>query len=81
MAGTGNLAARPGRSNHQHGQAFDLNTGGFDGNRIYDWMKKNGPRFGFIRTVNREHWHWEYRPEEAAELAARGEFKLASVRV
>lgn len=79
--GHGALAARPGFSNHQHGQAFDLNTGGFDGNPIYDWLKKNGPKFGFIRTVNREHWHWEYRPGDAAELAARGEFKTSSVKV
>lgn len=77
--GTGNLAARPGRSNHQHGQAFDLNTRGFDGDPLYDWLKKNGPRLGFIRTVNKEHWHWEYRPAQAAELAAAGKFKLASV--
>lgn len=78
--GIGNLAAKPGFSNHQHGQAFDLNTKGFDGNPIYDWLKKNGPRFGFIRTVNHEHWHWEYRPDEAAKLAAQGKFALPSVQ-
>ncbi|MDH3293764.1 MAG: peptidoglycan-binding protein [Acidimicrobiia bacterium] len=80
LQGTGNLAARPGHSNHQHGQAVDLNTGGFDGNLVYDWLKKNGPRLGFIRTVNREHWHWEHRPQDAARLAAEGKFKLSSVR-
>ncbi|MBI1762177.1 MAG: D-alanyl-D-alanine carboxypeptidase family protein [Acidobacteria bacterium] len=78
-AGQGNKAAEPGRSNHQHGQAFDLNTRGFDGSPVYDWLKKNGPRLSFIRTVNKEHWHWEYRPEEAAALAAKGKFALASV--
>ena len=76
----GNLAAQPGKSNHQHGQAFDLNTGGFDGSPIYDWLKKNGPRLGFIRTVNKEHWHWEFRPEDAKRLAAQGKFKLDSVK-
>jgi len=75
LKGKGNLAARPGRSNHQHGQAFDLNTGGFDGNPIYDWLKKNGPKFGFLRTVNGEHWHWEYLPNEAPKVAAKGGFK------
>jgi hypothetical protein len=79
--GQGNLAARPGRSNHQHGQAIDLNTGGFDGDPVYDWLKKNGPKNGFIRTVNREHWHWEYRPEDAARLDAVGKFALSNVRV
>ena len=80
-AGKGNLAAQPGKSNHQHGQAFDLNTHGFDGDPIYDWLKKNAPKFGFIRTVNKEHWHWEYRPSDAAELNAKGEFKLPSLKV
>ncbi len=79
VAGTGNLAARPGTSNHQHGQAFDLNTTGFDGTRIYDWLKKRGPRLGFVRTVSGEHWHWEYRPDDARRLAAVGEFKLEGV--
>lgn len=80
LRGAGNLAAKPGNSNHQHGQAFDLNTHGFDGDPIYDWLKKNGPKFGFIRTVNKEHWHWEYRPAEAAALAAQGGFKLSNVK-
>lgn len=57
-------AAPPGGSNHQHGQAFDLNTMGFEGTRNYDWLKRNGPAHGFIRTVSGEHWHWEYRPDD-----------------
>ncbi len=81
LHGRGNLAAKPGNSNHQHGQAFDLNTHGFDGDPIYDWLKKNGPKYGFIRTVNKEHWHWEYRPTEASSLAAQGGFKLSNVKV
>ncbi|MBV9956972.1 MAG: M15 family metallopeptidase [Acidobacteria bacterium] len=60
-----NTAAAPGTSNHQHGQAFDLNSGGFSGDPIYDWLKENAPALGFIRTVSKEHWHWEFRPNEA----------------
>ena len=78
--GHGNLAAKPGNSNHQHGQAFDLNTHGFEGDPLYDWLKQNGPKFGFVRAVNNEHWHWEYRPTEAAALTAIGEFKLPNVK-
>ena len=73
--GKGNLAARAGKSNHQHGQAFDLNTLGFDGTPMYDWLKKNAPKFGFLRTVKGEHWHWEYLPDEAKTHAAKGTFK------
>jgi hypothetical protein len=76
-----NRAAKPGSSNHQNGIAFDLNTGGYDGAPVYDWMKANATTHGFIRTVNREHWHWEYQPEKAAELKAAGTFKLSRVRV
>ena len=75
------LAAEPGRSNHQNGTALDIDVGGFDGNPTYDWLKTNGPDFGFIRTVNREPWHWEFRPDDAADLAALGRFKLPTVTV
>ena len=74
-----NRAAEPGMSNHQHGQALDLNTRGFDGNPIYDWMKKHGPQLGFVRTVSREHWHWEYRPDDAHQLAKTNKYKLPNV--
>jgi hypothetical protein len=80
QAGQGNLAAAPGTSNHQHGQAFDLNTGDFD-SPLYVWLTEHAPRFGFIRTVNKEHWHWEYRADEAVVLAAQGRFRLDSVTV
>ena len=74
----GNNAAPPGASNHQHGQAFDLNTGDnalSGGDPIYEWLKRNAPKHGFIRTVTKEPWHWEYRPVEAAQMAP-GQFKL-----
>lgn len=59
----GNKAARPtsagGRgSNHGKGIALDLNLK----NGAYDWMRNNASRYGFIRTVSSETWHWEYRP-------------------
>ena len=81
--GKGNKAAKPGRSDHQHGQAFDLNTSkdalkGTD--KVYEWLKRNAPQHGFIRTVSGEPWHWEYLPDEAASLAAQGEFKRAGVK-
>lgn len=74
----GNNAAPPGGSDHQHGQAFDLNTGHnvLDGSdTVYEWLKRNGPKHGFIRTVNKESWHWEYRPVDAARMGP-GQFKL-----
>ena len=81
-SGQGNLAAKPGHSNHQHGQAFDLNTrhNVFDGSdKIYEWLKHNAPKHGFVRTVSNESWHWEFRPTDAALLAAAGKFKLDGV--
>lgn len=70
-----NLAAEPGFSNHQDGFAYDFAIGGYDGNPRYDWLKKKGPQFGFVRTVNGEPWHWEYRPE----VAKLGKFKMDKV--
>jgi D-alanyl-D-alanine dipeptidase len=48
----GNLAARPGYSNHQSGTALDLTTS--------SWLSANAGRFGFRRTVAGEPWHYEY---------------------
>lgn len=81
-SGQGNKAAKPGRSDHQHGQAFDLNTlhNVFNGSdKVYEWLKRNAPHHGFIRTVSLESWHWEYLPDEAPKLAAQGKFKRADV--
>ncbi|KAJ3310247.1 hypothetical protein HDV04_005186 [Boothiomyces sp. JEL0838] len=61
LSGQGNLAARPGFSNHQNGRALDLNPEKFDN---YNWLAKNGAKFSFCRTVPTERWHWEYRPTD-----------------
>lgn len=55
-AGWGNMAARPGYSNHQSGRALDLVLGG----RTYTWLAANAKRYGFQQTVRSEPWHWEY---------------------
>ncbi|WNG41343.1 peptidase [Archangium violaceum] len=61
LNGTGNLAAKPGYSNHQGGIAVDINVGG-TGTSTYRWLAANASRFGFVRTVPSEPWHWEFRP-------------------
>ncbi len=55
--GWGNLAARPGYSNHQSGRAVDIYI---DDYAVYEWLKQHAGKFGFKRTVKREAWHWEY---------------------
>lgn len=60
-SGKGNLAAKPGYSNHQGGIAVDL-TVGPTSSQVYKWLARNAGRFGFVRTVKSEPWHWEYRP-------------------
>lgn len=80
-AGRGNKAAPAGASNHQHGQAFDLNTrhNVTDGSdKIYEWLKRNAPKHGFVRAVSNETWHWEYRPAVAAQLAP-GQFMMPGI--
>jgi len=57
----GNLAAVPGTSNHGTGIALDLNTGAMS-SPTYRWLAANAKKFGFVRTVPSEDWHWEHRP-------------------
>ena len=70
-----NKAAKPGFSNHQDGFAYDFAIDAYDGNPRYDWLKRNGPRHGFVRVVSGEPWHWEYRPA----IAQTGAFKAPGV--
>ncbi len=65
LAGTGNLAARPGYSNHQSGHALDLNTRAAG---VYTWLNNNGARYGFRRTVPSEAWHWEYWGDASGDV-------------
>jgi hypothetical protein len=76
-----NLAAKPGRSNHQSGIAFDIALAGADGNPVYEWLKRNAPAHGFIRTVNKEPWHWEYDRAKAATAMAAHTYKTGNVTV
>lgn len=55
--GEGNLAARPGFSNHESGRALDLYITDY---KVYEWLEQNAATYGFHRTVSGEPWHWEY---------------------
>jgi peptidoglycan hydrolase-like protein with peptidoglycan-binding domain len=61
LNGTGNLAAKPGYSNHQGGIAVDMNVGSTS-TTTYKWLAAHADEYGFKRTVPSEPWHWEYRP-------------------
>jgi LAS superfamily LD-carboxypeptidase LdcB len=74
-----NTATKPGFSMHQNGIAFELSVAGGDGNPTYEWLKKNATRFGFVRTVSGEPWHWEFDPPKAQAAQSRGTFKTPNV--
>jgi zinc D-Ala-D-Ala carboxypeptidase len=57
-------AARPGYSLHEAGRAIDLDVGD---RVVADWLEANAARFGFVRNVREEPWHFEY----VAQLSAR----------
>lgn len=64
--------APPGHSNHGSGIAVDFNTGGRKNfgplrEQNYIWLAKNAHKFGFIRTVSSEEWHFEYLPNQAVQ--------------
>ena len=74
-----NTAARPGFSKHQNGIAFDISVPGGDGNPTYEWLKRNATAFGFVRTVSKEPWHWEFDEPKAQVALAAGTFKISTV--
>jgi hypothetical protein len=76
-----NLAAKPGSSKHQNGVAFDIPVAGGTGNPTYDWLRENATAHGFVRTVSKEPWHWEYDPVRAKAAAKAGTFKTPNVTV
>lgn len=62
--------AIPGSSKHGAGLALDLNVGGRDNFQPlqevnYTWLIKNSYKYGFVRTVASEEWHFEYLPSVA----------------
>ncbi len=57
----GNLAARPGYSNHQGGVSADINMPGGYGGSTYRWLQSHGRAYGFVNDVGGEPWHWTYR--------------------
>tara|TARA_A100001201_G_scaffold8659_1_gene13107 strand:+ start:1626 stop:3890 length:2265 start_codon:yes stop_codon:yes gene_type:complete len=72
--------AIPGTSRHQSGTAIDLDykryklvngkkvkTKTTDKDGVYAWLVANSYKFGFVRTVTTEEWHFEYNPEWAAK--------------
>jgi len=77
-------SSMPGTSRHHWGTDVDLNSlenSWFEkgeGKRLYDWLQKNGPRFGFVQvyTAGRsvgyreEKWHYTYLPLSKNLLAA-----------
>lgn len=56
---SGNLAARPGFSNHQSGHALDLNA---RDPAVGLWLRAHASAYGFHNTVPSEPWHWEFWP-------------------
>ncbi|PZR14524.1 MAG: peptidase [Archangium gephyra] len=61
ISGRGNLAARPGYSNHQGGVSADINVPGGYGGATYRWLQANARSYGFVNDVGGEPWHWTFR--------------------
>jgi hypothetical protein len=61
--------ATPGYSRHQNGIAFDIAVAAQPA--LFRWLRENATKYGFIRTVASENWHWEYRPGQACNSRVR----------
>lgn len=74
---TNSYAARPGYSEHETGLAADINSADGDSRKLYEWLKDNAYRYGFILRypkgkeditgIEYEPWHYRYVGTEAAE--------------
>jgi len=58
--------------NHDKPDGFTLpkkirSTSTKDKNGVYAWLIANTYKFGFVRTVTTEEWHFEYNPDKAAK--------------
>ncbi len=62
----GNLAAKPGYSNHQNGEALDLATSN------WSWVRSTAGAYGFRATVPGERWHYEYRGADPGGVCSDG---------
>ena len=58
-------AARPGFSTHQSGRSLDIRTGlsltnlrAGNTTAVFSWLTQNAKRYGFVRDVISEPWHW-----------------------
>lgn len=59
LLGIGNLAAKPGYSNHQGGVAYDIEVDNSTSSEAYRWLNTHKDIYGIHRTVPSEPWHWE----------------------
>ena len=66
LAGTGNLAAKPGTSLHEKGLALDL---GFENDATRRWVHANAANFGLVFPIKSEPWHAEPVEARGAQLA------------
>lgn len=48
-------------------------------NPTYEWLKRNATAFGFVRTVSKEPWHWEFDELKAQLALAERTFKTSAV--
>lgn len=58
------LTAASYKSPHGDSKAVDFSTSNAS-NKQYKWLCKNGWKYGFIRTVSSEPWHFGYQPDRA----------------
>lgn len=83
---TNNYAARPGYSEHETGLAADINSADGDSRKLYEWLKDNAYRYGFILRypkgkeditgIEYEPWHYRYVGTEAAEYIYHNDMTL-----
>lgn len=76
QAGWGNVAAKPGKSNHGWAMAVDIYTPAFGGSTSdprHQWLQVWAPKYGWTWTTGKasmESWHWEFAVAPTAPIPA-----------
>jgi len=81
-ANKGNLAARPGYSEHQNGVAYDFYPATDSDSLEWEWLSSNAHRYGFWNagrefSKQRENWHWEFVSVDSFIARREGNLSLA----
>ena len=78
LAGKGNLAAKPGTSKHETGEANDLQ---YQDAQTRQWVLDNAHKYGLVFPVRGENWHVEVAHGQKAQFGPKAGARLLGTQM